>query len=436
MHARLIHAATILLSFATSIAFAGARADEPARAWEFELKDPGRYRVQAEHSVDGLAPGTKVSYSVSVGKEARTHDLALITNRPFVLATADIPGPLKVRVSIAGLTVSALEQTRVYIDELKSFEPARSADFEEVRVIRNILKRPEDKIDLGRTKLIIDRMIDPSIDVASGVRKLDAMAAGVRAMPEYGASSASRLEALRRYVYVSGTWNGHRPFEYDLDDPLGANIKNKLLPTYLSSRKGNCVSMPLLLVILGQRLAIEVTASLVPKHVFVKYRDELGTWINLEATSGANPARDVWVREQSPFTDEALANGLYMQPLTKKETVAVMAGTLGEHLLRQGEYEKAIAVSDLALAYYPKDVAAMLSKATGYGRIARTQFEEKYPSPSRIPADERGYFEYLIHQHRQWVSKAERLGWREETKEDRDKYLWSIKQARARSGAN
>jgi regulator of sirC expression with transglutaminase-like and TPR domain len=279
-------------------------------------------------------------------------------------------------------------------------------------------------------------MIDPSIDVEGGVKRLDVMAAGIRAMPEYGASSTSRLEALRRYVYVSGTWNGHRPFEYDLDDPLGTNIKNKLLPTYLSSRKGNCVSMPLLFVILGQRVGIDVTASTAPKHVLVKFRDELGPWINLEATSGATPARDVWIREQMPFRDEALANGLYLQPLTKKETIAVMAGTLAEHHLRHGEYEKAIAVSDLALAYYPKDVAAMLSKATGYGRIARTQFEEKYPSPNRIPADERGHFEYLVHQHRKWVAKAEGLGWREETKGDMDKYLWSVKQARARGGAN
>lgn len=436
MHPRLVHAATVLLSLATSTALAGARVDEPARAWEFDLKDPGRYRVQAEHSVEGFAPRTKVSYSVSVGKDSRTHDLALVANRPFVLAMADIPGPLKVRVSIVGLTESALERTRVYVDEVKSFEPARSADFEEIRVIRSILRHPEDKIDLGRVKLTIDKMIDPSINVERSVKTLDAMAAAVRAMPEYGASSTSRLEALRRYVYVSGTWNGHRPFEYDLDDPLGANIKNKLLPTYLSSRKGNCVSMPLLFVILGQRIGIDVTASLVPKHVFVKYRDDLGTWINLEATSGANPARDVWVREQSPFTDEALANGLYMQPLTKKETIAVMAGTLSEYWLRHGDYEKAIALSDLTLAYYPKDVAAMLQKATGYGRIARTQFEEKYPTPKQIPADDRGYFEYLIHQHRSLVAKAEKLGWREETKEDMDKYLWSIKQGRARGGAN
>ncbi len=360
----------------------------------------------------------------------------MVANRPFTLATADIPGPLKIRVSIAGLSESALKSTRVRTDELKSFEPAKRADFPEIRRLRSIFRLSEDRMDLGRAKLTVDKMIDPAIDIEANLKKLDAMAAKVRSMPEYGASSASKLEALRRYVYVSGAWNGHRPFEYDLDDPLGANINNKLLPTYLASRKGNCVSMPLLFVILGQRLGVDVTASLVPKHVFVKYRDALGTWINLEATSGANPARDVWVREQSPFTDEALANGLYMQPLTRKETVAVMAGTLSEYWLRHGDYEKAIALSDLALAYYPKDVGAMLATATGYGRIARTQFEAKYPSPNRIPADERGYFEYLVHQHRAWVAKAEKLGWREETKEEREKYLRWIEQARQQKVAN
>jgi regulator of sirC expression with transglutaminase-like and TPR domain len=210
---------------------------------------------------------------------------------------------------------------------------------------------------------------------------------------------------------------------------LGTNISNKLLPTYLKSRKGNCVTMPFLFILLGQKLGIELTATSAPKHILVKWKNEAGNWINLETTSGANPARDVWLRGQFPMTDEALKNGVYLQPLSKKETVALMASTLAEYYFEQQQYEKAIAISDVILEYYPKDVLRMTLKASAYGRLARKHFVAKYPTPAHVPSNERGYFSYLGLNNRQWFAMAESLGWREESKEDDEKYLQRIQKA-------
>lgn len=134
-------------------------------------------------------------------------------------------------------------------------------------------------------------MIDPRIDVAGNLKRLDAMAEEVKALLPAKPSSRDKLEALRTHLYRAGPWNGHQPFRYDLDDPFGRDVRNKLLPTYLSTRKGNCVSMPLLFIILGQKIGLDVTAANAPEHVFVKYRDEAGALYNLEATSGAGFAR-------------------------------------------------------------------------------------------------------------------------------------------------
>ena len=190
-------------------------------------------------------------------------------------------------------------------------------------------------------------MIDPSIDTAATLSQLDAMAQGIKVMLPAGASSRLTMDALRFHLYQPSPWNGNRPFQYDLDDPFGANVRNKLLPTYLATRKGNCVSMPLLFIILGQKLGIDVTASTAPNHVFVKYRDADGKLYNLETTSGAGFTRDVWMRQQFPMTDEALASGIYMRPLTKKETVVVMVDTLLESYAKQGLHEQRIAMAKL-----------------------------------------------------------------------------------------
>lgn len=411
----------------------------PTRTWQFDLKEPGSYKLQIEHRVHAPAEGQKVTYAVSIGAQTRTRELDLIANRPFVPLIVELPAPERMQVAITGLSQAELQGTHVYAVDANSlpvgeyFDPAKTVDFREARVIRRLLQQSADGVDLARAKLTVDKTIDGAIDLKAELEKVNAIVAKVRGMPEFGVSKTSKMIALKRFVYEPGAWNDHRPFEYDLDDPFGANIANKLLPTYLASRKGNCVTMPLLLVIVGQRLGIDITASTVPKHLLVKFKNDAGAWINLEATSGANPARDIWVRQQTPMTDEALANGVYLQPLTTEQVVAVMATVLIEHYLQRQEYEKAITIGGLTLSHYPKDVGAMTMLGVAYGRLARKHFLQRYPSPQQIPVAERGYFEYLSRNNRLWFAKAESLGWREETKEDAEKYLRSVNAARKAS---
>jgi hypothetical protein len=53
-----------------------------------------------------------------------------------------------------------------------------------------------------------------------------------------------------------------------------------------------------------------------------KYIYERGPWNdnNPETTSGAYPARDVYIRQNMPMTDQAIANGIYMKTLQKGVT--------------------------------------------------------------------------------------------------------------------
>ena len=56
------------------------------------------------------------------------------------------------------------------------------------------------------------------------------------------------MQALKRYIYEPGEWNNFQPYQYDMDDPLGTKLSNKLLSHYLAAKKGNCVTMPFLFI--------------------------------------------------------------------------------------------------------------------------------------------------------------------------------------------
>ena len=277
--------------------------------------------------------------------------------------------------------------------------------------IRAILDQPDEQIDLARTKLTIDRMIDPSIDIESYLKRLNAMAKKIKTMLPADASSLLKMETLVQYLYKAGPWNDNQPYRYDLDDPFGRNIRNKLLPTYLTTRRGNCISMPFLFIILGQKLGLDVTASTAPLHVFVKYRLDEDHYRNFEATSGG-PKLDSTFQRDMPMTKQALDNGVYMQALSKRETAAVIASTLMEFYRQQGEYERSIALANLVLEYYPKDVTAMLNQSAAYRDLMKLEFVGKFRSPADIPLAFRMRYLYLGRNMDLWREKAEALGWR------------------------
>lgn len=277
--------------------------------------------------------------------------------------------------------------------------------------VQALLALPEAKIDLARVKIVVDRMIDPRIDAAATLRQIDAMASEIRATLGVSASSRAKIEALRSFLYEPRS--GNSPFQYDMADPNGRKIQNKLLATYLATRRGNCISMPLLFIVLGQRLGIDVTAATAPEHVFVKYRDETGAWFNLETTSGAGFTSDAWFQKNMPMTPQALANGVYMRPLSKRETVAEILVTLMEWHGQEGQDDVRLAVARMVLALYPKNVDAMLHVSAAFYGMRRREFESRYSRPRDVPLLLRPRLNELDENIRHWREEAAALGWRE-----------------------
>lgn len=300
--------------------------------------------------------------------------------------------------------------------------------YPEVQTLRAILEKPDAEIDLARVTLILHRMVDPNIDIETNLQRLDSMAAAVKASAGANSPSLKTTSMLRSYLYDAGNWNNRLPFRYDLDDPLGRKVNNKLLPTYLSTRKGNCVSMPTLFVLLGKKLGLDAAFAESPGHFFVKYRDETGRIYNLETTSGGNQRRDESYQRDAPMTPQALRNGIYMRPLSTKESVVtVLIDPLMDHYKQQGDAERVIALSDLALEYYPKNTNAMLNKGYAYYMMLRRDFLQKYPTRKDIPMADRPRFEELSRNNRAWFEKAEELGWRQPDAEAEARYMQMVK---------
>jgi hypothetical protein len=150
---------------------------------------------------------------------------------------------------------------------------------------------------------------------------------------------------------------------------------------------------------------------LAPGHLFLRYRDGNVGEVNLEATSGALPARDAWVREQRGVSEKAAASGLYMRKLSRRESVAAIALTIVEHLTAERRYQEALEAASVIAAHAPLNALALAHQGQACFHLLRTQFLDPYRSEFLIPLHLRARYTLLLHRNREAFAAAEALGW-------------------------
>ncbi len=287
--------------------------------------------------------------------------------------------------------------------------------------IFDIIKVPEDKIDIGLWSLIIAKEFDNSIDVNYYLDKLDEMVAEINRMIAGRKSDFDKFGLTRMYIYDSGVWNHRQPFQYDLDDPLGHNLSTQLLSTYIDTRKGNCVSMPTLFLALMERVDpnIAFRASLAPLHIFCRFRDrQTGDVWNVEATNQGSPARNQWYIERMGISQKAIANQSYLADLSKKEFIAELINILAAKYRKKEQYKKALKYTNLSLKLSPKSLSALVKKGA---LLAWIGFEK-----SKNETLEKEEKKKLHDESEQYIQKAMELGWQKCKKEAEEKYLKEV----------
>ena len=303
----------------------------------------------------------------------------------------------------------------------------------EFKPIRDILAQSEERIDLVRSRFIIERFLDESIDVEANVKAINQIVAKVKQTPRYNDTVEGKLNGIVQYLYLSGEWNGKQPYHYDFDDPLGTSKpENSRLSHYLKTRTGNCVSMPMLVLALGERLNLDMSIATAPLHLFVQLKNE-GQFYNFEATAGGLKAGSSYVKEFG-ITQEALKNGIYLKGLNKKQTVVVMMTELtkyySERSQNNSDFDKALELTSLMLEHDPKNISAMIIRGNTWRNVLHRDLKAFEAKKMRMTPQAKQHFDALLSRNLQWYEKAESLGWREPTKDYNERYLKMVNEAR------
>ncbi|WP_158622235.1 transglutaminase family protein [Corallococcus sp. CA047B] len=243
-----------------------------------------------------------------------------------------------------------------------------------VRVARELLALPEDRLDIGEAALRLGAFVDPDTDGPEGRRRVELLAGQVRSLVGGRTDPEYRIRAINQVIYKENR------FAYDKDDLVGARLDASSLWRLLSTKRGNCVSLPVLWYAVAERLGYPVAMVEAPHHFFLRYED--GRFrSNIEATSGGGEASNEKIILDLEIPQEAISSGAMMRSLSKKELLGALIAEVAARLMQDWNLGLAARLSELALTAHPRSMTAHWNLALAYN------YEAAMRSSVRIPGE-------------------------------------------------
>ncbi|MBU8896767.1 transglutaminase-like domain-containing protein [Corallococcus sp. M34] len=235
-----------------------------------------------------------------------------------------------------------------------------------VRAAKELLALPEERLSIGEASLRLGSFVDPDTNVSEGLRRINLLADQVRTLVGGRTDPDYRIRAINQVIYRENN------YAYDKADPLGERVDASSLWRLLESKKGNCVSLPVLWYAVAERLNYPVAMVEAPHHFFLRYSD--GKYrSNIEATSGGGEVDDERIILDLEVPKEARSSGSMMRSLAKRELLGALIAEAAARLMKDWNIGLAARLSELTLTVHPRSVTANWNLALAHNYLAAMQ---------------------------------------------------------------
>lgn len=214
-----------------------------------------------------------------------------------------------------------------------------------VKSIERMIRLDEDEIDLATAMLLLSSQAGADIDQRQYTRQINKIAYAIldeldeqKLKPDHRA-----IKLINEYLFEKIGFKVVKT----ADDP-----KDLFLHYVLDRRQGYCLSLSILYLSIGERLGLPLYGVVVPGHFFVRY-DDGDVRFNIETTSKGLSADDEHYLTEFKVPTEDKDN-IYMQNLSKKETLSCFFNNLGNNYLSLGDIDSALILLELATKMTPE----------------------------------------------------------------------------------
>lgn len=223
-----------------------------------------------------------------------------------------------------------------------------------------------------------DSGLSPDDDSAFN-RSLDSMALVLSSRLFMETDAKRIINELNSVVF--GLWGVE--FTDDRNDP-----RSLFAHSVVERRRGSCVGMSLIYLLLGEKLGLPLYGVLAPSHMFVRYDDGIARF-NIETLRRGECMSDEWYRRRYGITDTSLYP---LRNLDCAQVSAVVHYNIGNIMFHEKRFDNAISHLQAALEVLPdfpeaQGNLALALDARGEGAAALSRLlalRDVYPSLDRI----------------------------------------------------
>ena len=231
----------------------------------------------------------------------------------------------------------------------------------EATTLEEVLALPDDEIDLATAVMILYGEWDPSFDATGSLEEIERMVVDLRARISPEDSPERIISLLSQYIFKEEAYSCLDPA-----DPLYMKtMEGSALPRVMAKKKGDCLGLSLLHLVLAERLGLPLHGVAVARHFFVRY-DDGEKRINIETTDKGRESEDSYYEEKYMLHPTYTNHNFYLRNLPKEEVIGVFLSNLGAAYHEKGMYDKAIDKIRGALEINPNDAKTHYNLGVAY----------------------------------------------------------------------
>ena len=218
----------------------------------------------------------------------------------------------------------------------------------------NVLKeQPNSKIDILEALLLVSRHWDPSIKAQPLRDEIIHLVSDVRKILQGSNQAKDLVRSLRLAIHDKA---GYR--YTDKVDARGIPVNNEelFLHGMLKTKRGYCMNLSLLYLILGQKLDIPLFGVPLPNHFFVRYQKD-GHQINIETTEGGSLFPDSFYRQRYLPPSEK-SNSYFLKNLNAKKTLGAYFSNIGMVYYQNHKMDQAVFYLRMSTKINPRSIDA------------------------------------------------------------------------------
>lgn len=227
--------------------------------------------------------------------------------------------------------------------------------------------------NLLETLLLVSKHWKPSMDLSLLKEEMEKLTLAARKKLKEQDKPEDIIRVLRTVI--------HDEMGYGYTDQVDErgvpiNPDELFLHGLLNTRKGYCMNLSLIYLILGQKLGLPLSGVPLPNHFFVRYEKE-DIRINIETTERGVSYQDSFYQRRFGAS-EKITNAYFMKNLDARQTLGAYFSNVGMVYYQNQKPERAIFYLSLSTSINPQSIDAQNNLANIYSEQNKPQLAIKH----------------------------------------------------------